>query len=434
MVLKKVCQVLGFLLLIGVLFLMLCVSSYSPGDPDGNSYVSHGQVTIQNRTGAVGAVLADWALQAFGSTVYLLAGLAGVAAWYLLRGRLITVVAVAWRGLLCLAAVSAAAHLMFTRDPIFGTAIFVGGLLADLSVENLSRPGAYAVFGLVALGALCIGGEHPIRTALWRGLRAVGHWSWVLMRAVRRGLVWAASVVRRTEAVARRLSRAVARQRQSDASPPSYVPQPEVDEPIAHYAACPVDTLPVPHQVAVAVDSIVPSTRQGQALPAPSSEASRRQQQPVVPAPPAVRRQHRATNILPSLDLLDAPAAPHRGHSAEELDAQARFLEQKLREFGVEGEVVQVLPGPVITMYEFAPAAGVKVNKIVNLQDDLALVMQAMSVRVVAPIPGKAVVGIEIPHQRREVVRLRDLLDSEEFHTSMSKLSLALGKDILGRP
>jgi S-DNA-T family DNA segregation ATPase FtsK/SpoIIIE len=123
----------------------------------------------------------------------------------------------------------------------------------------------------------------------------------------------------------------------------------------------------------------------------------------------------------------------HR-QSPEEVTIQARFLEQKLREFGVEGEVVQVLPGPVITMYEFAPAAGVKVNKILSLQDDLALVMEALSVRVVAPIPGKAVVGIEIPHKRRETVCLRDLLDSEEFHTSTSKLSLALGKDILGRP
>jgi len=139
-------------------------------------------------------------------------------------------------------------------------------------------------------------------------------------------------------------------------------------------------------------------------------------------------------DVLPSLDLLDRPAVPQRGQSPEALATQARFLEQKLREFGVEGEVVQVLPGPVISMYEFAPAAGVKVNKIVTLQDDLALVMEAVSVRVVAPIPGKAVVGIEIPHKRRETVRLRDLLDSEEWRTSTSKLSLALGKDILGRP
>lgn len=137
---------------------------------------------------------------------------------------------------------------------------------------------------------------------------------------------------------------------------------------------------------------------------------------------------------LPSVALLDRPPPSLAGHSPEELAAQARFLEQKLREFGVEGEVVQVLPGPVITVYEFAPAAGVKVNKIVALQDDLALVMEALSVRVVAPIPGKAVVGIEIPHKHRETICLRDLLDSDEFRTSPSQLSMALGKDVLGTP
>jgi S-DNA-T family DNA segregation ATPase FtsK/SpoIIIE len=137
---------------------------------------------------------------------------------------------------------------------------------------------------------------------------------------------------------------------------------------------------------------------------------------------------------LPSLDLLDQATPSQHNQSPEELQAQARFLEQKLRDFGVEGEVVQVLPGPVITMYEFAPAPGIKVSKIVNLQDDLALVMRALSVRVVAPVPGKAVVGIEIPNKRRETVRLRELLDAEEFRTSTSKLTLALGKDILGKP
>src|SRR6266702_2311139 len=185
-----------------------------------------------------------------------------------------------------------------------------------------------------------------------------------------------------------------------------------------------------------AVDSSMRSARQGHVPPAQSSETARRKRQPVAATPASVKRPRPpcATDVLPSLDLLDTPSAPHREDSTEELEAQARFLEQKLREFGVEGEVVQVLPGPVITMYEFAPAAGVKVNKIVSLQDDLALVMEAVSVRVVAPIPGKAVVGIEIPHKRRETVCLRDLLDSEEYRTSTSKLSLTLGKDILGRP
>ena len=85
-------------------------------------------------------------------------------------------------------------------------------------------------------------------------------------------------------------------------------------------------------------------------------------------------------------------------------------------------------------MYEFAPAAGVKVNKIANLQDDLALVMRALSVRIVAPVPGKAVVGIEVPNVRRETIALRSLVDSEEFQGSPSKLSIVLGKDILGHP
>jgi S-DNA-T family DNA segregation ATPase FtsK/SpoIIIE len=138
--------------------------------------------------------------------------------------------------------------------------------------------------------------------------------------------------------------------------------------------------------------------------------------------------------MLPPLDLLDEAEPTHRDQSPEELKAQAQFLEQKLRDFGVEGEVVQVLPGPVITMYEFAPAPGIKVSKVTNLQDDLALVMRALSVRVVAPIPGKAVVGIEIPNKRRETVRLRELLAAEEFQTSPSKLTLVLGKDILGKP
>ena len=137
---------------------------------------------------------------------------------------------------------------------------------------------------------------------------------------------------------------------------------------------------------------------------------------------------------LPSPDLLDLAMDTEEGQSDEELEEQARFLEQKLREFGVEGEVVQVSPGPVITMYEFAPAAGVKVSKIANLQDDLALVMRALSVRIVAPIPGKAVVGIEVPNASRETIALRSLVDSEEIRNSSSKLSMVLGKDILGQP
>jgi S-DNA-T family DNA segregation ATPase FtsK/SpoIIIE len=111
----------------------------------------------------------------------------------------------------------------------------------------------------------------------------------------------------------------------------------------------------------------------------------------------------------------------------------ARLLERKLLDFGVEGKVVEVKPGPVVTMYEFLPAPGIKVNKIAGLQDDLTMALRALSIRIVAPIPGRGVVGIEIPNQIRETVFLKELLEAEEFQNSDGTLPMALGKDIFGR-
>lgn len=116
------------------------------------------------------------------------------------------------------------------------------------------------------------------------------------------------------------------------------------------------------------------------------------------------------------------------------LHKKGEILENKLRDFGVKGEVVDILPGPVITTFEYRPAPGVKISKIVNLTDDLALALSALSIRIVAPIPGKDVVGIEIPNDRREMVLLRELLSSSDFIESSSRLTLGLGKDILGNP
>src|SRR5262249_6178455 len=147
--------------------------------------------------------------------------------------------------------------------------------------------------------------------------------------------------------------------------------------------------------------SRTPSVRQAPVLPvqfstAPATAAIRQQPGGRTTRPSFRPPQRQVRDTLPSLDLLDTPVTPHRGQSHDELEPQKQLLKKKLEEFGVKGEVVKALPGPVITMYEFAPAAGVRVNTIANLQDDLALVMEAVSVRVVAPVPGKAVVGIEI--------------------------------------
>jgi DNA segregation ATPase FtsK/SpoIIIE, S-DNA-T family len=135
---------------------------------------------------------------------------------------------------------------------------------------------------------------------------------------------------------------------------------------------------------------------------------------------------------LPPLELLDPPEGGNLRLDTETLHANSLILQKKLADFGVEGEVVAVRPGPVITMYEFNPAPGVKVRRIVTLADDLAMALRAVSVRILAPIPGESVVGIEIPNPRREIVFLREVIESDTYRNSDSKLTLALGKDIGG--
>ncbi|MCB0358076.1 MAG: type IV secretion system DNA-binding domain-containing protein, partial [Bdellovibrionales bacterium] len=138
---------------------------------------------------------------------------------------------------------------------------------------------------------------------------------------------------------------------------------------------------------------------------------------------------------LPPLDLLIP------GEHGEEplvddnqLIANSRRLEQTLQDFRIGGEVVEVQPGPVITLYQFVPAAGVKVQRIINLADDIALALKVASVRVYAPVPGKGTVGIEVPNEHREIVRLRDVLSSEQSSKSDASLLLGLGKDTFGAP
>jgi len=138
---------------------------------------------------------------------------------------------------------------------------------------------------------------------------------------------------------------------------------------------------------------------------------------------------------LPSLDLLDdPPEGKSKSIQKESLEMNARRLEKKLADFGVQGEVVEILPGPVITMYEFKPAPGVKISKVASLADDLALTLRASSIRIVAPIPGKAAIGIEIPNNQREMVYLKQILSSSAYQESSFKLPIALGKDITGSP
>ena len=139
-----------------------------------------------------------------------------------------------------------------------------------------------------------------------------------------------------------------------------------------------------------------------------------------------------ATGNMPNSDLLTPPPPQKSTQTPEVLQPLADRLKECLNDFNVQGEIQRVLPGPVVTMFEFKPAPGIKVSKIENLTDDIALALKAESVRIEAPIPGKDSVGIEIPNIEREVVYLREIIDSKDFRESKSPLTLALGKDIQG--
>jgi len=156
-------------------------------------------------------------------------------------------------------------------------------------------------------------------------------------------------------------------------------------------------------------------------------------QEIMVSKPMAIRPRKRGGYELPSLELLNVYDSTSFRPSRDELITGSTLIKQKLEDFDVEGDIKQVHPGPVVTMYEFEPAPGVKINRVVSLSDDLALALKAQSVRI-SPIPGKATIGIEVPNRQRENVSLREILSSESFKKSNSKLTLGLGKDISGSP
>ena len=152
----------------------------------------------------------------------------------------------------------------------------------------------------------------------------------------------------------------------------------------------------------------------------------------VIPLRPVIRKADETGYQLPPLEFLKDPDE-FPGPTKEELMSAASGLERKLADFGVMGKIKQAHPGPVVTMFEFEPAAGVKINRIVSLADDLALSLRAPSIRVY-PIAGKATIGLEVPNRQRASVSLKEIISSEVFQKSSSLLTLALGKDIFGNP
>ena len=164
---------------------------------------------------------------------------------------------------------------------------------------------------------------------------------------------------------------------------------------------------------------------------------------PVIKAPPKPRTRGLEparpagpvpTEALPPLSLLELPQQPEDLVTAADLTTQANLLVAKLADFDIDGRVTEIHPGPVVTMFEFEPAAGIKVGSIVSLEDDLALAMRASRIRVIAPLPGRGTVGVEIPNPRRRTVYLREVLSSQAYEKNEAALKVPLGVDVNGQP
>lgn len=180
-------------------------------------------------------------------------------------------------------------------------------------------------------------------------------------------------------------------------------------------------------------------TRETEEEPAPEEqEILIREPEPLpesraLPQPRSIMPRKVGGYEIPSLELLSLPDSASARPAKDDLLADSLLIEKKLEDFGVEGKITQVHPGPIVTMYEFEPAPGVKINRIVSLSDDLALALKAQSIRI-ATISGRSAIGIEVPNRQRETVALREVISSEGFQKSKSRLTIGLGKDIFGTP
>ncbi|NVJ04753.1 DNA translocase FtsK 4TM domain-containing protein [Myxococcus sp. AM001] len=226
-----------------------------------------------------------------------------------------------------------------------------------------------------------------------------------------------------------------ARRKPNIVTGPAPVPVADVEaEPAAPVAAAPV--APVAHAPAPAAPA--------DSVPAPPSALARMPLivEPKAPPKPTVKKSQdqfefvgdRKSFSLPPLDVLECDKTERSALDKDVYLSTAEKLRAKLADFGIVGEVVEIRPGPVVTMYEFLPGPGIKVSKIAALADDLAMAMEAMRVRIVAPIPGKGVVGIEVPNRDRETVYLKEIAEQDAFNKGASKLTMCVGKDIEGMP
>ncbi|MBD3667595.1 MAG: DNA translocase FtsK 4TM domain-containing protein [Kangiella sp.] len=389
----------GMILLVTLaLFFLLALLTYNPNDP--GSFTNGSGGPIQNAAGKGGAWFADFFLHLFGYLAFLIPIIFAYSGYLLYVERNIehehpkAFWAVKGLGLLMAVVGGAGLCSLHFFDPAIQPSYSSGGILGEfiisLIIDGLGLYGTTLILLALFLSGLTLfTGISWLRTMDKVGVWVIKSWGKLLEwyenfkdRKLQQKSV-KESVVKRQEALKQ--------------------------EKVKRETRSPVKIEPKVMQ---------PST--------PPKAVQKAKQKPLFDDIP--------TGPMPVMELLDEPEPPKNHFSEEALEAMSRLVELKLKDFGVEAQVMEVHPGPVITRFEIELAPGVKVSKISNLAKDLARSLSTISVRVVEVIPGKTYVGIEIPNESREVVRLREVLACDEFEKSKSPLSMALGKDIAGNP
>ena len=382
----------AFLLLVPVaVYLLLCLITYSPEDPGW----SHAGQTdhLRNLGGTIGAWAADLSFYLFGYLAYAFPLMLLVCGWALLRGH----------------EPNEASQLEPTLRLVGGVAFFVGG--TGLAYLHAGGPpalpaGAGGVIGQVIGRPLThgfggVGASLFLLAVFLVALTLATGLSWFkVMDAIGQGAFaafgWLGAGVKKAEAS--RVARAARSEREIVRK---------------------VETVRQSRREPIKIEPIV----------APIEKSERAERETQIPLFSGI-----ADSELPPLSLLDEPQQQAKGYSEETLEALSRQVELKLKDFRIDAQVVGVYPGPVITRFELQPAAGIKGSQISNLDKDIARGLSVISVRVVDVIPGKSVIGLEIPNVNREIVYLSEILRSEKYDGMKSPLALALGKDIGGRP
>ncbi|MFW2132456.1 DNA translocase FtsK [Ectothiorhodospira haloalkaliphila] len=405
-------------------YLFIALASYNPADP-GWSQTGTG-MQVSNLGGRVGAWFADVFFYLFGYLAYLAPVMVGYSGWLVFRGRKDTgeldlhTLGVRWFGfVITLAAGCGLATLHFLPGML---PLNAGGILGEVIGEGLV-PMLDLVGVTLFLLALFLTG-----VTLFTGL------SWLaLMDAVGRGVLWLVARGREKLAVImeRRALRRAEKAREAEVKKEEKRKQAEARKEEKRQQA----------EKQAAEKASRKTRKNDKPRIEPVLEPMVSEPQPAVPKARKPKMQLSLfgddsidPNAAPPLKLLDEPKAQEGGFTEEYLEQLSRLVEEKLQDFGVQVEVVEVHPGPVITRFELQPAAGVKVSRISGLSKDLARALSVISVRIVEVIPGKSTVGLEIPNQKRELVSLSEIIRAPVFDGAGSALTLALGKDIGGSP